>query len=412
MYNRGVKYLNKNNYSKALSFFKKEPGEFKEKYLNIGNCYRGMGDTTCATEYYILANNSSVPFFDGRYSNDYTLALNNLGMIAYAAGDDATAISLYIRALTIDPIYYQALWNYSNAYLRTGFSGSQISWSKGWSMYDYRFKRESGAVVVEKFLPTWDGVSHGDTIVVLTEQGLGDKIMFGRYIHLLRTYFNRVIVQCHPSLDCLFDSFEICRSSEGFTGVSIPICSLAGIFWNENPPAAWLAGKFKALELNENKSIGVVWSGSTTHANNANRSCPSSYFSGLSSFGRLYSLNPGASNGKNIVKYSGKTWSDTAALCLALDVVVTVDTSIVHLCGSLGVPCIMVQPLAETDFRWGNVAGETYTNYWYPSVTIVNNPGSWDAAFLVVHKLLREKFSIWNSKSGVALRKQLGDISV
>lgn len=412
MYNRGTKYLEKNNYVKALQFLKREPLNFKEKFLNMGNCYRGLNNVPKAVEYYLLANDSAVAFADGSYSAEYTLALNNLGMICYAENDDQTALELYSRALAIDPLYYEALWNYSNAYLRTGFSGVSINWSKGWSMYEYRFKRASGAVVVEKFLPRWDGSSSGTTIVVLTEQGLGDKIQFGRYIHLLREKFSRVVVQCHPTLDCIFSDFEICRTSEGFNGVCVPLCSLAGIFWERHPPATWLVNKFKALELNETKNIGVVWSGSTTHANNLNRSCPSSYFSGLSNFGRLYSLNPSAGPGKNIEKYTGKSWSDTAALCLALDVVVTVDTSIVHLCGSLNVPCIMIQPLRETDFRWGNLPGKTITNYWYPSVTVVNNPGSWDTTFDTVHQLLREQFSLWNSPSVVALRKELGDTSV
>ena len=405
MYNRGTKYLNKGNYSKALAFFKKEPLEFKEKFLNMGNCYRGLGNLPKAVEYYLLANDEVTPFADGTRSANYDLALNNLGMICYGQGDDATAIALYEKALLINPVYYEALWNYASAYMRTGFSGSDISWAKGWALYEYRFKRSAGAVVVETYLPTWDGVTTGGTIVVLTEQGIGDKIMFGRYISKLRGYFSNVIVQCHPSLDCFYSSYEICRSSIGMSGVSIPICSLARIFPNI-PPANWLDGKFKPLELtHERKNIGVVWSGSTTHANNANRSCPVTYFSGLSSFGRLYSLNPAVPAAKDIIKYTGKSWSDTAALVLALDVVVTVDTSIVHLCGTLGVACIMIQPLAETDFRWGHGS----TTVWYPSVQIVRNPGSWETAFAEVHKLLKSRFSIWNSESVVALRKQLGD---
>jgi hypothetical protein len=181
------------------------------------------------------------------------------------------------------------------------------------------------------------------------------------------------------------------------------------VFFSSNPPFNWLDNKFTALELNhERKNIGIVWAGSTTHANNANRSCPVNHFSELGSFGNLYSLNPAAPNVKGITPYTGKSWSDTAALVLGLDIVVTVDTSIVHLCGTLGVPCIMIQPLAETDFRWGHGTD----TYWYPSVRIVLNNNSWDSAFAEVHKLLKERFSIWNSPSIVALRKELGDTSV
>jgi ADP-heptose:LPS heptosyltransferase len=67
-----------------------------------------------------------------------------------------------------------------------------------------------------------------------------------------------------------------------------------------------------------------------------------------------------------------------------MDVIVSVDTSIVHLAGSLGVPTIMVQPLMETDFRWGS--GEETA--WYQSVSIVPNRNNWDEVFAVVRKKL------------------------
>jgi hypothetical protein len=218
----------------------------------------------------------------------------------------------------------------------------------------------------------------------LTEQGLGDKIMFGRYIALLRQYFKRIVVQCHESLDCFYNDYEICRTvAESGCDVCIPICSLAKPFGmvSEN----WLKGKFKKAGVTgERLKIGVVWSGSTTHSNNRNRSCNSRYFSDLHKYGDLYSLNPAASAAKNVTKLRLDSWTATASYVLAMDVSVSVDTSIVHLAGSLGVPTIMVQPLMETDFRWGS--GEETA--WYQSVSIVPNRNNWDEVFAVVRKKL------------------------
>lgn len=385
-YNKATKYLFSGNYRKALQFFKREPLEFKEKYLNMGNCYRYLGDLDAAETCYIKANLSSMPATNSVVTGMYPLALNNLGLLEYARGNDSLAISYYHAALKIDPVYYDALWNLSNATLRSYFSsetGSAESWKLGWTLYDYRFKRSSNAVTISSAPPTWDGRSSGTSIVVLAEQGLGDKIQFGRYLHCLYKYFDEVHVECHPSLDCFFSDFKICRSPfESGCSVSVPLCSLAGHFGLVSE--SWLSGKFSGRSL-DGFNIGVVWSGSETHANTRNRNCPASYFLGLREFGSLYNLNL-TGNCAGITNLNPKSWSETAANVLSMDVVVTVDTSIVHLCGTLGVPCIMIQPLMETDFRWGLNHSDTP---WYKSVIIVSNPCSWDLAFDNVKEILK-----------------------
>lgn len=377
MYNRGTKQLNKNNYAKALQFFKKETGYFKELYLNMGNSYRGLGEYAKAMYCYREANKEACPSVETRRGGEYPLALSNMGLLYYAAGDDSKAIECYNRALVLDPLYPEAIWNYSNALLRS------TNCEKGWDMYEYRFKRNSGAVRIEKYGIAWDGVTAGDSIVVLAEQGLGDKIMFSRYLPKLKEFFDTVYVQCHPSLDCFYKDYNICRDAcTSKATYSIGICSLAKIF-GVIEVGGW-APSFTANKFGAGLNIGCVWSGSLTHANNKNRSCVSSYFSSLSNYGNLYSLSPDAPAAKNITALSSKSWEETASNILGLDCVVSVDTSIVHLCGTLGVPCIMVQPLRETDFRWG-YGGK---NVWYDSVVTVPNNNSWDSTFKHVHSLL------------------------
>lgn len=385
MYNKATKYLYAGKHAKALAFYKKEPLEFKEKYLNMGNCYKQLGDLDNALKCYLRAADASLPNAEG-VRGEYALAYNNLGLLSYAMGNDDDAISFYKAALKLNPMHQEAIWNHANATLRRYFSSdapNPVDWQVGWQLYEYRFKRENGAVRIScGVLPRWDGISSGDSICVIAEQGLGDKIMFGRYIHCLRSYFKTVYVQCHPSLDVFFSDFEICRDAVG--SCYVPICSLAGHFGLVSEK--WLEGKFNARDFGSGLNIGCVWSGSNTHANDRNRSCPSSYFSGLAKYGNLYSLNPGARPAKNVLAIGTKDWSSTASAILGLDVVVTVDTSIVHLAGTLGVPCIMVQPVVETDFRWGLGHSDTP---WYKSVVIVNHT-NWDTAFSIVGKLLGE----------------------
>lgn len=392
MYNKATKYLLAGNHLKALQFFKKETGEFKEKYLNMGNCYKYLGDLEKTESYYLLAANESVPYVSGDLG-PYPLALNNLGLLEYAKGNDDAALAYYNATLLLDPLYFECIWNYGNSLLRKYFSsavGLEKDWVQGWKMYEYRFKRENGPVVLDTSLPRWDGVSNGSSICVLAEQGIGDKLMFGRYMALLAEKFTDVYVLLHPSLDCFFNDYKICRTvAESGATCSIPMASLAGIFGLVDE--RWLEGKFNAIELDKSsRNIGVVWSGSPTHANNHNRSCPSSYFSKLADIATLYSLNPTDGPAKRVKPCTSKTWEDTASLVLGLEVVVTVDTSIVHLCGTLGVRCIMIQPLRETDFRWGLGHKDTP---WYASVEIVENKG-WDSAFAEVRRLLTKENNV------------------
>jgi hypothetical protein len=164
-----------------------------------------------------------------------------------------------------------------------------------------------------------------------------------------------------------FSDYNIVRAP---VGVGVPICSLAGIFGMI--PGDWLANRFPA---SGGGGIGLVWSGSPTHSNNHFRSCPVQYFKEFASLGRCYSLNPAATV-PSWCSAGGDTWSTTIELVRSLDYVVSVDTSIVHLCGAMNVPCLMIQPLYDTDFRWGLGYDSTP---WYSSVNIISNNG-WETA--------------------------------
>lgn len=378
MFNRGTKYLQKGENAKALSYYKKQEkiGKFKELYLNMGNAYKLLGNNKKAMDCFLLAASPNMPFLDGS-TKPYSLAYGNIGFMEYLFGNDEMSMEFYRAALTIDPLYGEGIWNYGNACLRASNS------TKGWQYYEYRFNRGVNSTKIDTSVPRWDGKSSGSRIVVITEQGYGDKIMYGRYLPYLEKYFSEVVVCCHPTLNCLY-TYETVSDCSGFD-VSIPLCSLAGIFGlvEEN----WMDGRFKAYRYDTTKNIGVCWNGSPNHANNDNRSCASSYFSSLNRFGTLYSISPDPKVVKNILPITSRDWAETASYVLGLDLVISVDTSIVHLAGTLGVPCIMIQPTQETDFRWGPAFPneEPYfgNNPWYKSVMVVPNRG-WDVAFKIV----------------------------
>lgn len=308
-------------------------------------------------------------------------------------GRDDEAIAFYGAALKENPMHFDCIWNYSNALLRKWCAGHDVDVAGAWKMYSYRFKR-ANPVALDRALPLWDGVSRVSAICVLAEQGMGDKIQFGRYISRLKNYCDRIVVQVPPELEVFFSDYEVCQDSSGSgCDVGVPICALAARFEDMSFPeykstvdAEWLRGKFTGRKLDGDFKIGIVYSGSPTHANDRNRSMPGGYFSALANFGSLYCLTPNARSIKGITNLDPKSWLETIEYILGLDLVVSVDTSVVHVCGSLGVPCLMMQPIRETDFRWG-YGGDSI---WYPSVHVLQNPGTWEKMMAVVSEKLKE----------------------
>jgi hypothetical protein len=392
-YNRGTIALQKGKLDKAMQFFKRETNEFKELYLNMANVYRMTGMNAKAWQLYDRANSNEVLDLDG-VGGLYPNALGNMGLLAYQEGSDALAISMYRQALSIDPLHLLSIWNLSLAYLRDYCSGGALH-PFAWKMHEYRFK---AVKAIDRVAERWDGVSHVDKIIVLAEQGMGDKLMYGRYLSLVAGYCSELWVQCPAEMDNFFSAYKTCRTVEesGCT-VGIPFGCLPEIFgvvlgvWIDRPRSR-----------NAKFTVAVEWSGSKTHLNDKNRSCYAGYFSMLAKKldVRFINVRPDSQKIAGVEKVLSKSWADSAAIIAGCDLVVSVDTSLVHLAGSMGVPCLMMQPLADTDFRWGNPLTKAANgidlrnNIWYSSVEVLDNIG-WEAMFDTVEIEIRAKEREW-----------------
>ena len=389
-YNRGTIALQKGNLEKALQFYKREKNQFKELYLNMANTYRMLGNNLKAWEYYTLANDVTITDLDGN-GGEYTDALSNMGLLAYQEGSDSLASSYYVRALSIDPLHYKSIWNNSLALLRGYCSGGALH-KHAWKMHEYRFKAVKPISPVSSI---WDG-SPVSKLVILAEQGVGDRLMYSRYLSMISC--DEIWVQCDASMDCFFSDYKICRTVEesGCT-IGIPIGSLAAMFGDVK--GKWLTGSGKAFDSGFN--IIVEWAGSGTHLNDRNRSCYAGYFSTLakrlSGRGiRLHNVRPDSLAVKGVNKLPSSSWSESRDWVACADLVVSVDTSLVHLAGSLGVNTLMMQPLCDSDFRWGNVETKRLNNMldedniWYADVKVLENYG-WDRIFDDVYRRIIEE---------------------
>jgi hypothetical protein len=389
-YNHATNLLNKKKYDKAVSEYKAllKRCEFKEAYLNLGNCYKFLDKDTLAVQCYHKAN-SNIPYLDPKLVGEYPLALNNLGLMNFAYGRDDEAIATYDHALEVNPNFEDASWNKATAWLRQACSGKR-DFATGWDLYEARFtKNPPVQLKTDKELKVWDG-RPDVSVIVLSEQGIGDNIMFYRFVSQIeRDYGIKMIVQCEESLGRVFNTPTCFLTSSVAAEWAIPSGSLGRFIKGEISGAPYLP-KTTALKLDTTSpNIGFVWSGSPSHANDRHRSVNVQRFKRFNKYGTLWNLNPAAKAPSWAKDCNTKNWEETVAWLSSLDAVVSVDTSIVHMAGALGIPTIMIQPYKETDFRWGDDSMGS-KNIWYDSVRIVRNPQSWEIAFDTAEEYLSE----------------------
>jgi hypothetical protein len=383
-YNRATELLGEGKWKRALPILKKcfKTLPTKEVAVNLGNCLRMDGDEPAAYKLYQYACKPNTSALSKETSKH---AHNNLGLSLYTRGRDNEAIEQYNIAISQHKEFWDAWWNCSTAVLRqASTTGSMDRFKEGWEMYNARFLKKVPTVMknMKEGLLYWQPGTSVNSIIILTEQGIGDSLMFGRYVNELKRFAKKVYVQCDPSLYPIFGAFCECTSDAINVDVeyAYPICSLAGCF-DYIPRGDWLRDVFtgkKKFNDYTRPNIGIVYAGSATHSNNRYRSTNVERFHRLAKYANLYCLTPGFKSNKFVKSLPINSWTDTAEFINGLDLVISIDTSVAHMAGSLGAEAWMLQPLQETDFRWGWGVEKCA---WYDSVRVIHNPGCWEKVF-------------------------------
>jgi hypothetical protein len=259
---------------------------------------------------------------------------------------------------------------HAEARYRAGLNAlRQADFAAGWPLYEAR-KAVLGSSVQYPVssAPEWLGEDlQGKRLVVCAEQGFGDQIMFGRFLPLLLERGIEVEVVCHPAIGNLFwragFSWKLFYRDK-----PIPDCdawammgSIPHLLGNIIPSRPdFLGGNWMG-----GKGIGVCALGNPDHWNDAARSLPADAAESLMRIGR--NIHPMATGFYE--------FTQTADLIIELDLVVTVDTSIAHLAGALGVPCWVLLPATGVDWRWN----DGNRSAWYPDFTLFRNksPENW-----------------------------------
>ncbi len=369
------------------------PG-YADAYYNRGNILKELKQLDAAVASYDQAI---------RLKPDYTDAYYNRGIALGELRQLDAAVANYDQVISLNPDYADAYWNKALVLLVNG------DFEKGWEFYEWRWKRDAFSSPKRNFpQPLWLGVEalQNKTILLHSEQGLGDTLQFCRYAQLVAALGARVILEVERPLinllrgmSCISELVEKGTTLPAFD-YHCPLLSLPLAFktnLNTVPASSGYLNSDKAkvenwqatLGAQTKLRVGIVWSGSTGHENDANRSLLLSDLIAylpqdveyVSLQKELRDVDKETLQANPRIKHFGselKDFTDTAALCELMDIVISVDTSVAHLSGALGRPTWILLPY-KPDWRWLLDGADSP---WYSSVKLFRQDSScnWDSA--------------------------------
>jgi tetratricopeptide (TPR) repeat protein len=382
--NLGNAMRSQGRYAEAIAFYRRALAlrpEYFGTRNNIGSALLALNRPA-----------EAIPYFQAALAArpDYAEAANNLGGAQLALGRPAEAVAWFRRAVELDPDQVQAQLGEALALLTMG------NFRRGWAAYEARWRMPQFRADVPEFAdPHWDGAAEvsGRTMLLYAEQGLGDTIQFVRYAKPLRARGARVVLSVQPSLVRLFaglgDAVIAQTNAVPQHDLHCPLMSLPLAFGTElatipaeipylQADAALVAEWAGRLGVHRRRRIGIAWSGSAEHQEDALRSISLAPFlaaledancelhilqTEISSWDRAVL---GRMAGIGVHRDRLTDFAETAALIACLDLVISVDTSVAHLAGAMGVPVwLLVQ--SSADFRW---LRDRADSPWYPTMRI------------------------------------------
>jgi tetratricopeptide (TPR) repeat protein len=327
--------------------------------------------------------------------------LHNLGLLLHSMGDYPRAVECFDKSLASKDGNVDVLWDRSLTRLVMG------DFDRGWPEYEIRWRLKHNPPRRFPF-PLWEGQENRTiSLLVHHEQGLGDSIQFCRYLPMVAPRVGRLVFECQAELarlmTCLPGIAEVIPSGRQTPACDyhVPLINLPRFFGTnlDNMPAEipylqapqGVTAPTVHRPAGTKLAIGIVWAGKPSHNNDKNRSTALERFLCLADLPgvALYSLQKGLRTAdiqtlgaQALVTDIGSKLTDfaeTTALLPQLDLIVAVDTAVVHLAGALGIPTFVLLPYTP-DWRWLRGRDDTP---WYPTLRLFRQPKprEWDSVF-------------------------------
>jgi tetratricopeptide (TPR) repeat protein len=324
---------------------------------------------------------------------DFLAALRNKAFALTHIHRFDEAFAVYDEMKAADPGNAETDFDASLVHLLTG------NFEAGWAWREARSKVPGLVIARFEFLqPMWLGKDsiEGKTIVIHTDEGLGDSIQFVRYVPMVASLGARVILvvedEVFPLLSGLTGVSQCVSKSAGMLpafDTYCPMSSLPLAFrtrletipsstpYLPAPAESRLLTWEQRLGPHDRLRVGLVWSGNPKHKNDYNRSIPLRMLTRVLDVDATFvslQKDPRPDDKAMLLERSDLVdltahladFAETAALVSCLDLVITVDTSIAHLAGALGCPTWILLPYTP-DWRW---LLDRDDSPWYPTVRL------------------------------------------
>lgn len=349
----------------------------------------------------------------------------NLGVTLYRQGGVHAAHGMYRKSIELKPDFSEAILAKGFLYLAEG------RYAEGWDYYERRFDRpDLGLRRNEHEVCEWNGEDplSGKSILVYAEQGLGDTLQFSRFALVLERMgadvtleVQRPLVEVMSGNGSAISVVEDGHGSGRTYDYQVPLMSLPHRFKTtvESIPPCYgrLAySQDKILEWRirlgprRKPRVGFVFSGNQDHVNDHIRSIAWGFADALFAEEidiiclqkelRLHDGEYIERRGDIRVFCSAITdFTDTAALCAEMDLIISVDTSVAHLSASLGKPTWVLIPFMP-DWRW---MIDKKDSPWYPTITLYRKKlhESWEHYFASIRSEMDDFiFTITNGVQG------------
>jgi tetratricopeptide (TPR) repeat protein len=390
----GVLYNKIQNYTESLHFFKKiihYKNDIPDVYLNMGLCYISLKQYKQAEVTFLIYL---------KMQKDDKICSNAGNLYFYMKQYDKSIF--FYEQITNIKNDYTSLYNLCFPYL------AKKNFRYGFELYEYRLKfnnvdsQTKEKTRAEVDIPYWNGVDPCEKLMVIYEQGIGDNILYYRFIiqlsllhpNLKITYFCKNTIshlfKSYDNITILDDKFPLFNIHKEFNYkvyiMSLPyLLKIDNIYTNkdyyiniDSEKDMFWNNKVQALKGESNKlNVGFVYKGALSSFIEKNIS--------LQEFESLVDLNinliclhkkseiyddlQNISFSDKIISFdidADKAFEDTISILKNIDILISIDTSIVHLAGVLNVKTLLLLGYGS-DWRWFS----DNTKVWYDSVNLL-----------------------------------------
>ena len=344
------------------------------------------------------------------------MSYHNLATIYEDEAEFENAKNNFNKAISINPNDYESLHGISLIQL------SELNYEDGWKNYEYRFHitSERNNLRHQK-IPKLQSIKNLENkkILVWYEQGLGDTIQFSRYVEKLIKYGSEITFEVQTDLKSFLGRQINCKITDNASNemydFQTPLMSLPYLFYKSGKNNFKINSYFASykqktdkwknvLSLSDKKiNIGLSISGNPKHIKDYRRKIDIASFLEFKEFSKLFIIQKELyKNDKMIIEkdreivYLGKNdkwrdFEDTSAIVENMDLIISIDTSLIHLAGSMNKKSLLLLS-KPADWRW--TENDDSTPNWYESVKVLRQKeiGSWESVLKEAKQEIKKIF--------------------